>query len=182
MGVRVSAGEFKGRKIPIKIDSFRATSSKVRESVFNILRERIKDSVFIDLYAGSGAVGFEAMSRGAAKVFFVESDGKRAGRIEELLRGCGCRARAVIVRDRAEDFIRKSGQLFDIVFLDPPYDSGDMEAIMPVLGGGGMLAPDAVVIAEHPSKKPLPDDAGVLRKKKEYKYGDTMLSLFVRAA
>lgn len=172
----------KGTKVPPGICSkqgvLRPTSSKVRESIFNILSEKIKESVFADLYAGTGAVGMEAMSRGAGKVFFVEANKKRAGAIEQTLSGCGCRSRAVIVKRKAMDFMTKVCDRFDIVFVDPPYYSDEMDRLLPVLGEGEMLSEDAVVIAEHRSKKTLPDEVGRLIKKKQYKYGDTMLTLF----
>lgn len=181
MGLRISAGEYKGRKIKSPASGpMRPTSSKVRESVFNIIGERIKGAVFLDLYAGTGAVGFEAMSRGAEKVFFVESEGKGAERIEELLRGCGCRAKAVIVRGRAEGFLKKTPEVFDIVFLDPPYRSEEIQKVLPVLAGGSRLREGAFVIAEHAIGEALPEEAGTLRKKKDYRYGDTMLTLYVR--
>jgi 16S rRNA (guanine(966)-N(2))-methyltransferase RsmD len=162
----------------------RPTSSKVRESVFNILRERVEDAVFVDLYAGTGAVGMEAMSRGARTVFFVEADRRRAGSIEETIEGCGCRAKAVVVKKKAEDFIRKAaseGGSFDIVFLDPPYYSTEMGTVLPLVGEGPLLNDGALVLAEHLSKRELPDEVGVLRKKKTYKYGDTTLTLYRKA-
>jgi 16S rRNA (guanine966-N2)-methyltransferase len=162
----------------------RPTSSKVRESVFNILRESIEDAVFADLYAGTGAVGMEAMSRGARTVFFVEADGRRAGRIEQMIEGCGCRAKAVVVKRKAGEFIRRAaveGYAFDIVFLDPPYRSTEMETVLPLVGEGQALNEGALVVAEHLSKRGLPDEVGVLRKKKTYKYGDTTLTLYRKA-
>jgi 16S rRNA (guanine(966)-N(2))-methyltransferase RsmD len=161
----------------------RPTSSKTRESIFNILGDRIVDSVFVDLYAGTGAVGTEAMSRRADTVYFVEAEKRRAKGIEELLHGCGCRQRAIVVNLRAVDFLKNEeskGTLFDIVFLDPPYRSGEIEKMLPELGRGAVLSDDAVVMAEHASKTGLPDEAGVLEKKKTYRYGDTSLTLYGR--
>jgi 16S rRNA (guanine(966)-N(2))-methyltransferase RsmD len=186
--MRISGGELKGRKIPGKglglvcrQGELRPTSSKIRESIFNILGDKIIEAVFVDLYAGTGAVGTEAMSRRANTVYFVEEDRKRARAIEELIEGCGCRNRAVIVNRNAGDFIMKEefrGALFDIVFLDPPYRSRELEKVLPVLGRGTVLAEDAVVLAEHMSKAEMPDEAGVLEKKKTYRYGDTSLTLY----
>jgi 16S rRNA (guanine966-N2)-methyltransferase len=184
--MRVSAGKLKGRKITVGKagTGLRPTSSKVRESLFNILRDRVEDALFVDLYAGTGAVGAEAMSRQARTVFFVDSDRKRAERIEYLIEGCGCRARAVIVKSPALDFLRKSaleGRKFDVVFLDPPYHTGEMDIVLPALAEGDVLGPDAVVVAEHLSKKTLPDEVGVLVKKRSYRYGDTTLTLYGKA-
>lgn len=183
MGVRVTAGALKGKKISIYAGGrapIRPTGAKVRESIFNILGGLVRDSVFADLYAGSGAVGFEAMSRDAKTVYFVEADRKRAARLEDLLSGCGCRTRAVVVHKNALDFLKKTPCAFDIVFLDPPYDSPELDMVLPVIGKGESISEDAVVIAEHNSKKTLPDEEGVLHKAKVYKYGDTSLTLYRR--
>jgi 16S rRNA (guanine(966)-N(2))-methyltransferase RsmD len=186
--MRLSGGEFKGRRLPVKglglttrHGALRATSSKVRESIFNILGDKIKGSVFVDLYSGTGGVGFEAMSRGAEKVCFVEADTRRAAEIKDLLSGCGCRKSAHIVRESAVDFLQKSGfedGTFNIVFLDPPYNSEEIDVVLPLLGQSVLLADDAVVIAEHFRKKYLPEEYGVLRKGKTYRYGDTVLTLY----
>lgn len=190
--MKITGGELKGRRLSKKglgtstgHGPLRATSSKVREAIFNIIDSRVEDAVFLDLYAGSGAVGTEAMSRKAAKVYFVEADEGRADAIEDLLRGCSCRERAVVVRDDALGFIRKSaveGAVFDIVFLDPPYQSDELGRVLPALGEGVVLSEDAVVIAEHTRKTVLPKTAGVLVMHKTYRYGDTSLALYRRAS
>ncbi len=165
----------------------RPTLSKVRQAVFNILAGRTGGSVFVDLYAGTGAIGMEAMSRGAKAVYFIEADKKLAGRLRDLLEGCGCRPKARVLSMKAESFIRKSGLeeggglMADIVFLDPPYASDELEKVLPMLSAPGFLSEDAVVIAEHSSRLVLPGEAGVLKKKRTYRYGDTSLSLYARA-
>jgi 16S rRNA (guanine(966)-N(2))-methyltransferase RsmD len=186
--MRVTAGELKGRRLRggrIGLKSMhgilRPTSSKVREAIFNIIGDKIIDAVFVDLYAGTGMVGIEAMSRRAGKVFFVEADIRRAGAIEDMLGGCGCRDRAVVIREKAGDFMKKAitgGMKFDIVFLDPSYRSDEMEDILSIIEGGEAINDNGIIIAEHPSKKKLPDETGRLRIKKTYKYGDTTLSLY----
>ena len=187
--MKISAGEFKGRKLSSakalrlakKRDELRPTSSKVKESIFNIVGEKIKGAEFVDLYAGTGAVGIEALSRGAKMVFFVEADRKRAELIKDMLKDCGYSSKAAIIRGEASAFIAKAvkeGLKFDIVFLDPPYHSGELERILPLLSSGEMLNEEGIIIAEHTSKKKLPDEIGRLVKKKDYKYGDTMLTLF----
>lgn len=165
-------------------EPLRPTASKVKESIFNILMGEVEGSVFVDLYAGTGAVGAEAMSRNASMVYFVEADRKRAERIEYLLSGCGCRARAAVVRSKAVDFLHQSareGRVFDIVFIDPPYHTAEMDAVLPLMGEGDVLGEGAAVVAEHSSKKVLPDEAGCLVKKKSYRYGDTTLTLYRKA-
>jgi 16S rRNA (guanine(966)-N(2))-methyltransferase RsmD len=176
----------KGRKVRVRSagEDLRPTSAKVRESLFNIIGPRIRGSSFVDLYAGSGAIGMEAMSREAAEVYFVESDRRRAADIEETLSGCGCRPKAVIANTKAESFIDRAareGRKFDVVFLDPPYASEEIGHLLDVLGKGEVLAEGAVVVAEHEKRAELPEEAGVLRKKKTYRYGDTTLTLMERA-
>jgi len=185
MAVRISSGNLKGRKVKVcgVGKDLRPTSSKVRESLFNIIGPRIKGSAFVDLYAGTGAVGMEAMSREAHSVYFVEADRKTAKQIEDTLCDCGCRPKALIVNMKADRFIKKSaeeGKKFDIVFLDPPYAAGEVEPLLEALGKGDALADDAIVIAEHPSKSQLPDEVGVLKKRKTYRYGDTSLTAMER--
>jgi 16S rRNA (guanine966-N2)-methyltransferase len=185
MAVRISAGKLKGRKVKVCSlgEDLRPTSSKVRESLFNILGQSVKGSVFVDLYAGTGAVGMEAMSREADTVYFVEANRKRATQIEETLEGCGCRPKAYIVNMKAGKFIERSaaeGKKFDVVFLDPPYASGEVEPLLEALGKGDVLSEGALVVAEHPTKSALPDEAGVLVKKKSYRYGDTALTVMER--
>ncbi|MDP2168038.1 MAG: 16S rRNA (guanine(966)-N(2))-methyltransferase RsmD [Thermodesulfovibrionales bacterium] len=186
--MRIVAGSLKGRKIPAKAAGaslkgglLRPTCSKVRESIFNILGEKVKDSVFVDLYAGTGAVGIEAMSRRAKTVFFVESEGKRASGIEGMLSGCGCRPGAVIVRKKASAFIRdalREGFRADIIFLDPPYYSEELDNTLNLLSDGRLLKEGGLVMAEHHSKKILPEETGALMRRKSYKYGDTSLTLY----
>lgn len=187
--MRITAGNLKGRRINFrkaqkaakKENTLRPTSSKVRESIFNIIGALISDSQFVDLYAGTGAVGIEALSRGASAVFFVEADRKRTEQIEKMLKDCGYISRANIIREEASAFIAKAvkeGLKFDIVFLDPPYHTGELEHILPQLSGREMLNDKGIIIAEHLSKKKLPDEIGIFVQKKAYKYGDTMLTLY----
>ena len=186
--MRIVAGDLKGKRLrtkgiadAMKDGSLRPTSAKVRESIFNIIGGSVKDCVFADLYAGSGGVGMEAMSRGAKTVYFVENSKKTADNIEDMLADCGCYSKAVIVRRTAEGFLKVSaheGLKFDVIFLDPPYMSGEETRILSIIGEGGLLGDDAVVIVEHRTKTPLPETEGRLSLKKRYKYGDTTLSLY----
>jgi 16S rRNA G966 N2-methylase RsmD len=98
-----------------------------------------------------------------------------------MLKDCGYSSKADIIRGEASAFIAKAvneGLKFDIVFLDPPYHTGELERILPLLCGGEMLNDKGIIIAEHLSKKKLPDEIGKLIRKKAYKYGDTMLTLY----
>jgi 16S rRNA (guanine(966)-N(2))-methyltransferase RsmD len=184
--MRVTGGAMKGKKVyprglgkTTKHGTLRATSSKVREALFNILAGHIEGALFVDLYAGTGAVGMEAMSRGAEKVYFVEADRKRVSVLEKTLDGCGCRSRAVSGQARASDVIDSHGGApWDIAFLDPPYQSDELERVLPLLGEGEKLGKGALVVVEHMKKQELPEEVGVLERVRSYKYGDTVLSLY----
>ena len=172
-GVRLKKGDL----------SVRPTLSKVRQALFNIVAPRIEGAVFFDLYAGTGAVGMEAMSRGAAAVYFVELDRKLSNALNGLLEGCGCRPKAVIFNSKASNFLEKAarnGIKADIIFMDPPYGSCELDEAFSVLAGdgGAALADGAVVIAEHSVRSAAPEGTGVLARKKDYKYGDTILTLY----
>jgi 16S rRNA (guanine(966)-N(2))-methyltransferase RsmD len=184
--MRISGGIAKGRKVGLRKafvkkgeeDELRPTSAKVRQAIFNILGDRIIDAVFLDLYAGTGAVGIEALSRGAGKVFFVDDNSLRISIIKELIEKFGFKDRAEVVKDRASNFIKKSESVFDIIFVDPPYASGELDMVLPLIDERGILGDNGVVIAEHSSKKKLLSEIGSLRLIKTYKYGDTSLTLY----
>ena len=111
----------------------------------------------------------------------MEADRKRTEQIEKMLKDCGYLSQADIIRGEASVFIAraiKNGLKFDIIFLDPPYHSVELECILPMLSDGDLLNDKGIIIAEHLSKKKLPDEIGNFVQKKAYKYGDTMLTLY----
>ena len=185
--MRISGGIAKGRRTAtkkllsktLKAKRLRPTSSKVREALFDILRDRIYEVVFVDLYAGTGTVGLEALSRGAKKVVFVEQSSFSVRMIKKIVTELGFRERAEIIRNKAYDFInRYSGKEVDIFFVDPPYQSNEIDMVLPLLGKKGFLNEKGVVIVEHFSKKRVPEKAGNLIKSRSYSYGDTRLTLY----
>ena len=187
--MKLTGGSFKGRRISRKglgtqseHGALRATGAKVREAVFDIIGPSIEGAVFADLYAGSGAVGMEAMSRGASAVYFVEADRQRARVLEETLDGCGCRSKAIIRNMPVEDFIMAGGgSKLNVVFLDPPYRTVDLGHVLGLLGEHGMLDDVALVLVEHEKGAEMPVAAGGLQKYREYKYGDTALTTYRKA-
>ncbi len=185
--MRVIAGSFRSRTLlaPAGLDT-RPTSDRLRETLFNVLAPRIAGARFLDLFAGSGAVGIEAMSRGAAEVVFVE----RAAAALKVLRGnldqLGLRKGIRIIAGSAAGFLRKPdvSARFDLVFLDPPYDAaGEYQRVLGALGGNadGVLAECAMVIAEHRRKDKLGDQYGALRRTRLLQQGDAALSFYKAA-
>ncbi len=186
--MRISAGQLKGRKIALKRsadkgvrEGLRPTSSKVREALFDILRNDIRGSSFLDLYSGTGAVGFEALSRGASRTCFVESDLSAAKEISHYAGKMGLDDAAEVFTATAERFLRRTEvaeMTFDIIFADPPYASDEIEKILPLIDTGGILKTGGCLVVEHPAKKTIALSCKNLRLVKNYKYGDTMLTLY----
>ncbi len=187
--MRISGGTAKGRRIGFRKafakrdegEELRPTSSKVREALFDILRDRVRGTSFLDLYAGTGGVGIEALSRGASRVVFVDADRLRVKMIRQFLAEFNFLDRAVAVNSDGYRFLRKEegrGHRYRIVFLDPPYRSDELVEVLPLIGEGCILEDDGLVVAEHFSKTRLPEDIKGLRLIRSYKYGDTMLSVY----
>lgn len=159
----------------------RPTSDRLRETLFNVLAPRMEGCTFADLYAGSGAVGLEALSRGAARVVCVE----RAPAALKALRGnlarLGVKEGVRVEAASVAAWLKRAQGPWDIVFLDPPYDAEEeYERTLGALGGAseGLLATGAVVIAEHRRTTKLEDTYGVLRRVRLLEQGDAALSFF----
>jgi 16S rRNA (guanine966-N2)-methyltransferase len=179
--MRVIAGEAKGRRLkgPRGTET-RPTSDKVKEALLSILGDRIKDARMLDLFAGSGGIGIEALSRGADHVDFVEVDEAIAGTLEENLTACGFSDRASVYRMDAFRFIKQIHRPYDLVFADPPYHTWHLKKLLPVIGQGAMISSDGLVVVEHFRKITLPKQIGNLEAVRSYDYGDTILTLYRR--
>jgi 16S rRNA (guanine(966)-N(2))-methyltransferase RsmD len=190
--MRIIAGAAKGRNFDFKqafsktttVDDLRPTSAKVRESIFNILRDKLHGSVFLDLYAGTGSVGIEALSRGATKAVFVETSASRVKIIDLILSKFGFEERSRVINAAAHDFVTMASSHsakapeYDIIFLDPPYRSDELMKVLPIIGRGRLVRGSGVVIAEYLTKTAIPDIIEGLRLVKKYKYGDTSLAVY----
>ena len=179
--MRIIAGKLKGRRLaPVHGTSIRPTADRVRESLFGILREAVPGCRFLDLCAGTGSVGIEAYSRGAKEVVFVEP--KTWGTLRENLRRCqitqGVRVLPVVAH-RALSQLAAWGETFDIIFMDPPYDTPILERSLRFCAQTSLLASDGCIVAEHRRQTPLPDRFGSLLCIRREVYGDTNLSFFI---
>lgn len=176
--IKVLGGEKKGRSISsIEGGDLRPTSGKVKEALFNILGERIQGARFLDLFAGTGSVGIEALSRGADHVTFIEKEKKHFQILKKNIERINFQNFSTLCNTDAVKF-KHSGPQYDIVFVDPPYSSGILEKILPVIGGSAMIQKNGILIVEHFKKNGLDTVYGFLIMKKQYFYGDTILSLF----
>jgi 16S rRNA (guanine(966)-N(2))-methyltransferase RsmD len=185
--MRISGGTAKGRKVGSRKafvgkggnDELRPTAAKVRKAIFDILRGRIIGSRFLDLYAGTGAVGIEALSREADHVVLVEDNAARVAIIRDLIEKFGFTGRASVVKTTVTSFLNNASRgTFDIIFLDPPYTSDELGRILPLIETLQLLADDGIVIVEHSSKKALSFPLTNLKFKKNYRYGDSALTLY----
>ena len=194
--MRVIAGSFKGRRLNSPSwDGLRPTSDKLRETLFNILAPRIVGARVLDGYAGTGALGIEALSRGAAAVTFVERDRRAQALIEENLARCGIADGYVIIRAtvaRALEAMRERSaphpfDPFDVILFDPPYDSARGDAGTPegadqvgaaLAAAGDVMAGDGVLVLEHARKRRAPDAAGRLVRTREVSAGDSALAFY----
>jgi 16S rRNA (guanine(966)-N(2))-methyltransferase RsmD len=178
--MRVIAGRYKGRRLKTPTwKGLRPTSDKLRETLFNILAPRIEGARVLDGYAGTGAVGLEAMSRGAAHVTFVERDRRASALIAENVRMCDADAVYTIETGDVAALLRTRPAAFDVIWLDPPYAGDDSVAALDAAAGA--LAPGGVVVLERATRRE-PDVPDSLARIRDVTSGDSTLTFFVRAS
>ena len=174
--MRVIGGEFRSRALKsVPGTAIRPTPDRLREALFNVLTHRIEGAVFADLYAGTGAVAIEALSRGAAKAILIEQNRTAIQVIRENLRSLGIEDRALVRQGRAVAAF--GGLSADIVFVDPPYEpSSEYETVLQRLGE----APPPLVIVQHSVRLELLKQYGKLSRKRVIKQGDNILTFYRR--
>lgn len=179
--MRVIGGIHRGRRlVTVGGLAVRPTSDRLRETLFNILAPQIRGTRFLDICAGSGAVGIEALSRGASEVTFIERSRHACAVIEANLASLGISQATIIKQDAAASLkkLARESALFDIAFFDPPYSSEIYAKVMDQLGSGEVLTPEALVIVEHRVKTPTVPQYGSLRTFREVKQGESALAFF----
>lgn len=186
--MRVIAGKYRGRnlKSPPSLE-VRPTSDRLRETLFNVIAPRIEGARFLDLCAGSGAVGIEALSRGARHATFVDRSRKMCALIQSNLDLCRIEdGESEVIQAEAHDYLRRviakqngAGEPCDLVFFDPPY-AVDYLPILETLGtqASRLLTESGLVVVEHHHKKELPEGMGVLNRSRVLKQGDSALSFY----
>lgn len=176
------AGTAKGRRIgSLPGRETRPTADRVKESLFNILGERVAGSRVLDLFAGTGNLGIEALSRGAHRAIFVDRDGRSAQLIRDNLVALGFADRAEVLALDAQAALARlaaAGEVFDLVFLDPPYEQDHLPPLLAALPAVGVLAPGGLVVAEHSRRDAIPETIGRLFLVRWRRYGDTILSFY----
>ena len=182
--MRIIAGRLKGRRIkPPDWIGLRPTSDRLRETLFNVLAPRIAGAHVLDVYAGSGALGIEALSRGAESVVFVDNDRRAAALVADNLTRCGVENGYVIIRSSAaqavEQLVQSAHEPFDIVLLDPPYAPESRSSVDAILAATGqILARTGVAVLEHSRRRHVPVVCGDLVLSRSVRAGDSVLSFY----
>ena len=169
--MRIIAGSYKGRRLKTPTwNGVRPTSDRLRETLFNVLAPRIDGARVLDGYAGTGAIGLEALSRGAGAVTFVDRDRRAQRLIAENVALCGIARSRVIIRSSFDPL-----DLFDIVLLDPPYDVRPEDVLLTTARS---LAPGGFLVLEHARRQRAPESAGGLTRTRQIRSGDSVLSFY----
>ena len=181
--MRVIAGTYRGRRLyGPRAETLRPTSDRVREALFSILGNRLPHSRFLDLYAGTGAVGIEALSRGADHVTAVESDRDAVNLLQRNRHLCQIGQELTVRPHTIEQFVRHPDHWngpYDVVFADPPYaETARLSSLLSESTTGALFAVDAWLIVEHRKKTAVPTVLGPTTLRRQYRYGDTTLSLY----
>lgn len=182
--MRVIGGLARGRRILApRGRGTRPTSDYVREVLFDLLTQQVEGRTFLDLYAGTGAVGIEALSRGAAAAVFVEHHRPALTMLYRNIEASGFRDRAEVVPMEVLRYLRRAAcgsRQFDLIFLDPPYRHAEADAAMRLIASTGVLAPDGIAVLERSARvapDPVPAGLALIR---EVRHGDTALRLYRR--
>lgn len=180
--MRVVSGKHKGIALKaVPGTSTRPTTDKVKESIFNIIGPYFTGGTGLDLFAGSGGLGIEALSRGAEKMVFVDRDGKAIATIKDNLQTCGLLEQAEVYRndaDRALKALIKREISFEYIFLDPPYKKQQLELLLEKIDKENLLAKNGVIVCEHSKEVGLPKQVGRLQQVKFENYGIISISIF----
>ncbi|MFH1283677.1 MAG: 16S rRNA (guanine(966)-N(2))-methyltransferase RsmD [bacterium] len=183
-GITIIAGQARGRKLklPRILLGIRPILARIKKSIFDILRNKIQESVFLDLFAGTGSVGIEAISRGAKRVVFVESQNKCISIIKDNLEIFKFDRLSRVINNDVHRYVENSSEQFDIIFMGPPYkdENGMLFLSMPVIKAVAdrkLLKPDGWIIVQH-HKRELLETYKDLISFREEKYGDSIVSFY----
>lgn len=176
---RVIAGTARGIRLSAPGPATRPLGDRVKQTTFAILEPQLRGAAFLDLYAGSGAAGIEALSRGAATAVFVERDEAALAAIRANLARAGFGPdRARVVRSDVPGWLASTSGAFDIVFLDPPYGDAALVTVLERLGRGGHVVPGGSVVAKHFWRDAPPAVIGLLASTRERRFGETGLTFY----
>ncbi len=176
--MRVIAGTARGSRLDSLpgTDVTRPTVDRVKEAMFSAVQFLVEGARVLDLFAGSGQLGIEALSRGAGRCVFLDADRGACTVVRRNLKATGLAQRAEVREGMAQGYLSRCAERFDLVLMDPPYRNGTVPELLPLVEA--VMAPGGVVMAETEYGAPLPERCGSLRLKKQYKYGTVALTRY----
>lgn len=179
--MRIIAGKLKGRKLAAPRDNaIRPTTDKVKEAIFNMLQQYTEDAVVIDLFSGTGNLGLEAISRGAARCYFCDRSRESISLIRENIKHCGVEDQSVLMTGDYADNLDRIREKADIILLDPPYQKDLLENCIRKISQLDLLQEDGVIAAERGNREDLQEEIGQYVMFKEKRYGTIRISLFAK--
>lgn len=177
--MRIIAGTMRGQRLETPAgDRVRPTMDRVREALFNILAPDLEGASFLDLYAGCGANGIEALSRGATRAVFIDNHPQSARCIRKNLASTRSEDRGTCMSYRLPEDLRRIPGTFSLIFADPPFEYADYQGLIEAIGESSLLAPGGQLIVEHGFKSDLPEAISRLKRTQERRYGKTELTFY----
>ena len=181
MTMRITGGMHRGRRLrSSKGPGLRPTSDRVRGAVFSIIGDAaLTDALVLDLFAGTGILGIEALSRGAASAHFIEANGRRCEDIRRSVEEISLKEQCSVFRGRVEGILPTLEGAYDLVFADPPYDLDVWDKVMGLLDSRCLVRENGLVVAEHRHSTAMADAYGRLERTTSRRYGDTTVSIYI---
>ncbi|MCL1982489.1 MAG: 16S rRNA (guanine(966)-N(2))-methyltransferase RsmD [Clostridiales bacterium] len=177
--MRIIAGKYKGRKLcSPNGDSIRPTADKVKGAMFSMIDGHLAGSVVIDLFSGTGNLGLEALSRGAKKCYFVDVSREAVALTKSNISLCGAGGQSAVIAASYEKALAGIPEKADVVFLDPPYKNGLMDACLKFIDEQGALSKGGIIVCEHEGGEDLPDGFSGFGMIKGKKYGRVLISIY----
>ena len=175
--MRIITGKARGKRlVTLEGRDVRPTTERVKESLFNIIQFDIEGRRFLDLFAGSGQIGLEAVSRGAKQAVLVDCAKESLAVIRQNVEHSGLGESVQVVQGTFDSYLLRKDGFFDLAFLDPPYETGLLQQALPLVAE--RMRKGGTVICEHPAEESLPEQAGDFVQARSYKYGKIMLTLY----
>jgi len=174
MSLRICGGRYRSIRLKCPASTVRPTTDRVKEAIFSALAHYLHDSIVLDLFAGSGSLGIESISRGAAKVTFVDKSRECINFIKQNLQSIDAKEISVVIQSEARTYINSCDKTFDLIFMDPPYHKGLASELTPHVYN--LLNPGGILVVEHSTKELIP-----LAAWKTKQYGETAISYFLRS-
>lgn len=177
--MRIITGAYRGRRLETPRGfSVRPTSEKVKEAIFSMISAEINEAIVLDLFAGTGNLGLEALSRGAKHCYFIDNERESVRLLKSNISYCKADNESTVFVGDFKYAMSRIKDPIDLAFLDPPYEGKILDEALFKVSEEGFMSPDGIVVTEHGPKKSMPDTIGALEKIKEKKYGQVHVTIY----